>query len=485
MKKIIIFLIPLLALLPKNTYAKTTNFFEEQYIENVWMNKVTPDRKTIYYQKARMFREKESNTLAYCIEPFNMFNENSNYEDSTIDNLTQEQKERIKYLVYLGYGNKNKTDDIWYAVTQLLIWQTVEPNGYYYFTDSLNGNKTDRYQYLIDELNTTVQNYKNNTSFKKEYSLTVGEKLEIIDENSFITKYSTDNPYTTIVDNRIIIENLPAGEHQITITKEENQYSVPVVFFKSINSQDLVTIGNLAKQEISITVKVKDTKVNITKLDYDTNSKVPSGNAKLEGAIYKLYDENMHEITQLEIDSTLTTSINSLPIGKYYLKEIIAGEGYNIDETLYEFELSNKTSEINLFLKNRVIKGKLKINKVYIKDEKILPEPNITFNIYDSQNNLYKTATTDINGQLEIELPYGTYKVIQQNTTEGYQYVEPFTIIIDGEKTLTYSLEDYQIEVPNTYTKYQRNKFLEMIKNIVKIIGQIYATKIDITTYIN
>ena len=53
MKLIIIFLTSLIALLPKPTYAKTTNFYEDKYIDNVWMNKVTPNRKTIYYTRTK------------------------------------------------------------------------------------------------------------------------------------------------------------------------------------------------------------------------------------------------------------------------------------------------------------------------------------------------------------------------------------------------------------------------------------------------
>lgn len=482
MKKIIIFLITLLILIPKSVFAMTTNFFEGEYIENVWINKITPDRKTIYYQKARIFREKSSNTIAYCIEPFTMFKEDNTYEEKSLDNLTESQKERIKYLVYLGYGYKDKTDEIWYAVTQLLIWQTVEPNGTYYFTDSLNGKKTDQYQNLIDKLNTDIKNYQNNTSFKNEYNLTYGEKLEIIDENSYNTEYSTDNQNVSIINNKIIIENLPVGEHQITINKIEKNYDRKILFFTSPTSQNLVTLGNLEKQEIILNIKVKDTSVNITKLDYDTNSIIPTGDAKLEGTIYKLYDQNQKEISQLEIDSTSTASIKNLPIGKYYLKEYKAGEGYNLDENIYEFELTKEKPEINIYLKNKIIKGLLNINKVYVKNEEEYIEPNITFNIYDSKNNLFKTITTDINGHAQIELPYGIYSIKQQNTTEGYQYIEPFTVIINTNQELTYNLKDYQIEVPNTYIENKQNKLLNIIKKILKLLGQIYDNKITITT---
>lgn len=478
MKLIIIFLTSLIALLPQPTYAKVTNFYEDKYIDNVWMNKVTPNRKTIYYQKARMFRQRKTGNIAYCLEPFTMFNENSSYENIVSTKLTEEQKNRIKYLVYLGYKNKGKEDEIWYAITQLLIWETVEPNGLYYFTDSLNGNKTNKYQDLINELNNAINNYQNSIKTELNYTITIGEKIEIPLDNDYNITYKSDDKYTTITNNTITIENLPVGEHKIVVAQKFNNHKENIVFFTSVDSQDLVTIGNLDEETLTINVKVTDTEVKLDKIDFDTNSKIASGTAKLEGATYKIYNENMFEIAEIIFDAELTTTLKSLPIGKYYIKEVIAGTGYTLDTNIYEFELSKEQPKITITLKNKVIKGKLKIHKVYIDEDLIKDEENITFNIYDNKNNLYKSLTTDQFGNLEIELSYGTYKVVQQNTTDGYEIVEPFIIIINSNTPLTYDLKDYKIKVPNTYAKSKDNIINQIILKIIKIIGQIYDNKI-------
>lgn len=349
MKKIIIFLITLLAVLPRCVNAQETSFYEGEYIDNIWMNKVTPDGKIIYYQKARIFRETGSNKLAYCIEPFKMFNENDTYQSTILpDNLTPEQKEKISLLSYLGYGYKNRSDKIWYAVTQLLIWETAGPSGKYYFTDSLNGNRINTYQSQIDELNSAVEYYKNNLLTTKEYTIYLGEKIEVVDNNKYVGTYITGNNYTSFKGNKIIIENLPLGNHQIKVTKKEQLYNSPIIFYQSSSSQNILTQGNLEPQEIIINVNVKDTNVKISKIDYDTNSTTPSGNAKLENVKFEIYDNNMNKIKEIIIDKSLTTSIQGLPIGKYYIKEIEAGNGYEIDSNLHEFELSKDSPEITV-----------------------------------------------------------------------------------------------------------------------------------------
>ena len=331
---------------------------------------------------------------------------------------------------------------------------------------------------MINELNNAVNNYQNSIKTELNYTITIGEKIEIPLDNDYNITYKSDDKYTSITNNTITIENLPVGEHKIVVAQKFNNHQENIVFFTSVDSQDLVTIGNLDEETLTINVKVNDTEVKLDKIDFDTNSKTASGMAKLEGATYKIYNENMFEVAEIIFDTELTATVKSLPIGKYYIKEVIAGTGYTLDTNIYEFELSKEQPKIAITLKNKVIKGKLKIHKVYIDEDLIKDEENITFNIYDNKNNLYKSLTTDKFGNLEIELPYGTYKVVQQNTTDGYEIVEPFIIIINSNTPLTYDLKDYKIKVPNTYAKIKDNAINQIILKIFKIIGQIYDNKI-------
>lgn len=43
----------------------------------------------------------------------------------------------------------------------MLIWETADPEGKYYYTDSLNGNKIDNpYKEYYQELNNLIEVYK-------------------------------------------------------------------------------------------------------------------------------------------------------------------------------------------------------------------------------------------------------------------------------------------------------------------------------------
>ena len=466
MKKIIIFLITLILLNPIQSKAKTTKFYEAEYIDNIWQTKITPDKSTKYYQTARFFREEISNTPAYCIEPFIMFEANNTYESTlSPNNLTNEQLVRIKQLAYLGYNSKNRTNNEWYAVTQLLIWQTAVPTGEYYFTDGLTGPKINKFQNLIDELNKDVELFNSNPEFKKEYIITSKDKIKIVANNTDL-KYKTENKYTKIENNIITIENLPIGTHEITITKEDPNNISPIIFYQSPNSQNIMTLGTIEPQEIKFKVTVLETEIKINKVDSE-NKENYNNQATLEGTTFQLYNEKMQEITKLIIDKSLSANIKNLPFGTYYLKEIEAGKGYELNNTLHKIILNQNNPKIKLEIKNTIIKGILELTKNYKENNKIFPEKNIAFNIYDNKGKLFKKITTNELGYASIELPYGTYLIEQKNTTEGYEYIKPFKITIKDKSTLTYNLTNHIIKGKLEITKsLEENNQLLPEKNI-------------------
>ncbi len=226
--------------------------------------------------------------------------------------------------------------------------------------------------------------------------------------------------------------------------------------------------GDLKEINISFKVKVIKTKLELTKLDKDTNSIIPSGNAKLDGAKYMLYDKNMKEIKELIITNN-KAYLENLYFGKYFLKEITPGEGYTLDNNIYEININKDSNNINLQLTNEVIKKKIIINKKYGDNNSFHNEKNIEFDIYDKFNNYIKTIKTNELGIAEIILPYGEYTFIQKNTTTGYQKVNPFEIIINNTDEETIELKDFKIPVPNTHTNIFIN-FLTIIFQIILLI---------------
>lgn len=466
MKKILLFLIPILLLLPLTVKANTNSFYEAEYINDIYMNKVKDN--TIYYQKARFFRQKNTNNPVYCIEPFATFNENSIYEPTSyIKNLNPIQKDRISLLSYYGYNYQNHTDEKWYAITQFLIWKEADPTANYYFTDSLNGNKISIFENEINELYNLINNHNTTPSFQNStFYMPYNNSIAINDRNNVLKNFTVKNQDAIISNNTISFSNLDVGTHKIVLEKKQfhNQQQT---FYQSNTSQDLVTIGNIKPITTTINIIVQKTNVELKKIDKDTNSTTPSGDASLQGTTFELYNSINQKIKDIVIDKDII-NIENLNYGDYYIKEKNPGTGYKLNNNIYNFKITSTEPIVKLEIENDVIKKKIIIKKLYGTENNFKPEKNISFNIYHN-NNFLTTIKTNESGEASIILPYGNYTIKQLTTTEGYQKVEPIQITVDNEDEQTIILKNYKINVPNTSTK---NSNYNIIKLFLKLICQ-------------
>lgn len=456
LKKAMFFLMSILTIifLPSITAnAKTYSFYKAEYIDGVYYNMYNPNTERLHYQRGMVFRERSTNEFAYCIEPFRLFVDDQEYYDTNVNYLSQVAKERIAMLAHFGYGYKNHTDIKWYAVTQLLIWKEANPEGDYFFTEYLNGPRISLYENEINEMYNLVDNYTKLPSFaKKTFNTVEDNNLVLTDTNNVINNYTTNDNSVTIKNNQVTISNNTSGQKEITFTRKDDFYNKPIIFYESSFSQNLVDTGDINEISFKITLNTQPTNVKITKLDKTTHSITPSGDAKLDGAKFAVYNSNMQKITEVTIKNNQAI-LKNLDYGTYYLKELKAGTGYNLNPELLKFTLSKDNPNLELSTENDVIKAKIKIHKLY-GSTNFQPEANVAFNIYNSKNELVKSITTDELGNAEIELPYGTYTLIQISSANGYEKINPLTFTVSSNKTLTYNLKDYKIAVPDTNTSY-------------------------------
>ena len=484
MKKILLFLtLSFIYLISTTTVnADSDRFYEAEYIDNIYMVKYDKTTKSKYYQKARMYRRTSDGRIAYCLQPFTKFNTNDNIYETTASfpNINNESLNKIIDIIGFGYGYKGHTDDLkWYAITQLMIWQIVEPNNEFYFTDTLNGNKIEPYNSEIAEINNLINQSYIMPSFNNQtfYGI-VGKTLAINDTNNVLQFYEKNNNTNTVLNgNNLTITKNQVGCYEENFYRKYDTNSDPVLFYYNPNSQHLGTIGKPNNRNSKIRYCFKELNLKIKKIDKDTGSTTTSGEASLKDTTFTLYNNEMEKITDLNLNNNIQIDLSSnnfdLTYGTYYLKETKAGTGYLPNNETYKIEFTPENTNIELTIENEVLKKEVVIKKYYGDGKLMIAEPNISFEIYDNNNNLVDTITTDQNGLATITLPYGHYRIVQINTTEGYTKIEPFEIFISNiNKNYHYTINDYKnneeqisIEVPNTST----NKNNYPISNLIVI----------------
>ena len=462
MKKFLFFLIIILTAIINNTlnvYAEETKFYEGDTIAGIYFNKMPgTQRTTIYYQQARFFRDTNTNYFAYCIEPEEFFNASSTYTlTNRVPNLTEEQQKRISALAYFGYQYSNHYYIEWYPVTQYLIWKTADPQGIYYFTNGLNGPKIEPYTNQINELNSLVDNYFTKPDIKNIQHIEANKKIELHDKNKVLNNYTTS--LGKIENNTLIIENLEEGEYTVNLTRKANIFKNNTKYYQAPNTQNLVMRGNLDDITNSIKLNVLKTSITIKKVNSKTKLSTRIGDASVENTTYGLYGATDELINTIKINKNGYGTIEDIPFGKYKIKEISPGEGYLLDEKEYEVNINENNSKVELQLEDDIIENMITIHKTY-GESTFTDEGNVTFEIYDKDNNIIKSITTDSNGYATFNLSYGTYTLKQINSIEGYEKIEPIKIIVKDDEEQIIELKDYKIKVPNTSTHSSLLKYI-------------------------
>lgn len=405
--------------------------------------------------------------LGYCIENAVKINTDIYYpsEGFISTPYTEEINKRIELIAYYGYNYKTHTDFKYHIATQALIWELTSEGTIIYKTgyeDSdtiidISKEKEDILKYV--DTHYDKPSFDNNT-----YSGTINNTITIVDSNSVLDFYtaSSNDATITISNNAIYVTPTKIGNITITLTKKETSNIPSIIYIGSDLVSQIVGVYK-SFDEVTSLLHINTTggTVEINKLDGDTNTNTPSGEATLEGAIYGIFTENGTKITEIITDvNGFALCKDILDIGKYYIMELNPPMGYEIDTNKYYFEITNTNLEVTLIVKDIVIKGEITINKVYASSSTgiMTPEPNVTFGFYDINNNLITSVSTNAQGTLTLTLPYGTYKVKQLTTTNSYEKVEDFYITIDeNNKSHTYILSDAKITAKLKVIKIDNN----------------------------
>ena len=471
MKKKMLFFVTILCLfLISNNVKAEEKFYEGEYIDGIYTRSVYVKNLSTHFQKARFFRRVSDNKEAYCIEPFAFFDENAGYESSiNPESISSDKWKRMSLIVHYGYGYKNHTDSKWYAITQLLIWRESTSSGAFYFTDTLNGNKVDIFQDEINEIYNLVNEHEKIPSIAgKTFNLKKGENY-IYDENDSLKYFKNVDGVLNIDGNKLNISNLEEGSYTFTFERDNGYNDDPAIFYYSPNSQNIMTSGYIDKDKFNITINIFDTEVNINKIDQDTGTNRSSGNGRLCEAKFNLYDSDSNLITELELDENCNVKVKNLDLGKYYIKETKAGEGYLIDDNTYEIDLTLDNTKINLQLSNKIIEKDIVLHKEYGTNTDKSDEKDVIFDIYSGENYIDTIVTNDI-GVAEVKLPYGEYEFRQVTSKEGYKHVDNFNIKVEDDKPETFELLDYKINVPDTRDNSSTTSILQFILFILMVL---------------
>lgn len=351
-------------------------------------------------------------TICYCIQPGFRSDDSSNYVQSNSAaawyNLPAAKQAAVAMVLALGYPSQdygkvsydtNSSETVMaekYAATQAIIWgiicEYISPYtfgswGYSPFYGCVDTSKYPTFEYWYDTLLEDLQQSVLIPSFaatvKKwcepielQYDAATGKyKASVTDENEVLANF--DYTYNK---NGITISR---SKNTLNITATEaaakNLLTTPLYLSAqggliASDPDDAVlcyydstgkyqAMGRYAYDGIDpqiayimLTAKESTASLEITKVDGDT--KVP-----LQGVGFHIYDANKKQVGEGYTDKNGKLTFADLPLGKYTYQEFSTLEGYQLDNTVYEADLS-KAGTVQVTRENKLVRGSLTVHKV-------------------------------------------------------------------------------------------------------------------------
>ena len=316
---------------------------------------------------------------------------------------------------------------------------------------------TDQFQKPIIDLEVTNKLNTGSLSFTKTDGAGNGLagavfKLKLVEGSG--TAYSTVKQMYAISDDkgRVSFEDVPYGVYELT------EVIAPEGYVRSNEKTYYVSIGGATADGITIGNAPDPWTNSRTEKEFTVEKVSADGGKPLNGAVFQVLDEGRNPIEDKIITTYGGSGKIKLPLGRYYLKEKVAPEGYELNEELIPFEVTTNGRN-TVTVKNTPKTGSLTIQKADKDGKRLL---GAEFKIYAAKDTARETPIytllTDSNGKaVKTGIPYGSYVAIESRAPEGYERdntEHTFDIPQKDEDGKVTEVEDVTISVTNVKSRY-------------------------------
>ena len=317
--------------------------------------------------------------------------------------------------------------------------------------------------------------------YTKEIITNSNAKFKIYDVNnnkyiSFTLTYpeqKTIDTFSLTNGTFITPEELPSGKYRLYEVDEKIDgylYNDEGLEFKINENTDYIYDEEYGKIiELSFYNKPVMGKIELYKYGEDinyTNNTYKYEKKLLDNVVFNLYAKNNiyqnnkliyqkdELIKELVTDNNGYSSVDNLPLGDYYIKEISSSHDNEIANNIYDINLTYEDQYTEKIIKkidvhNYLKKGELIINK--FDKETNLPLSNTLIEVRTKDNIIVYKGYTNIEGKILIkDLKYGDYYLAEIEASTGYRLLEDsISFTIDKESTII-NIYNERVEVPDT-----------------------------------
>lgn len=320
-------------------------------------------------------------------------------------------------------------------------------------TDSQNILKGKMDVPVIANYNNKGLEVKGNIEVKKYGEGIDGDKISpegvifaLFDENkNYIKEVSTDK------DGKAIFNNLSKGKYFIKEVSNDKKFVLDDNYYEAnlkVNENNRIIDVFLELEN-----KLKRGNLKIKKIDFDT--KIPIKDT--EFIIMK--DEKIIYQGKTNVDGII--ELNDLVYGIYKIKEVMASNGYVLNEMIYEVNIDDENKDVCFEIENELKKGKLVIRKLDSSNGRVIS--NVEFVIMRDNEVIYEGVTNEY-GEIEIDnLPLGIYIVKEVRASDGYILnEEEIEVSLDSEVKYIeiFNIPDTEVRIVDIIMFFEEKKKL-------------------------
>lgn len=434
------------------------------------------------YMSAQYHTYTMDGKTVYCIEPgvditIHDYTGNAGWINSP---YSEETNRKIQLYGYYGYDYPGHHTLRYRMAAQSLIWEETGGQIIEFWTEPSGWGEFINLNYERNEIKRLASQHYNSPSFKNETKdAIIGETVSFTDSNGILSQFEvfkSDNATSVINGNTLSVTPNKVGDITVMLKKKTYTSDTTTIFVgKDNKSQKMGFFGVDDPVYVAVKLKVSGASLEINKKDIDTNSNVARGDSSLKGAVYELLDENRNFVAELVTDEfgrAKTEKILS-PNKIYILKEKKSSQGFLVDPKEYRITIDNNDLDVVMDVYEKIIERDVEIFKVYASGETgiLTPEPNVTFDIYlKSSGEYYKSVTTNSKGYASIKLPYGTWIWKQKTSTENYEKVDDFEVIIDknSSEAITKIISNAEVTAKLKLVKVDKDSNKVLVRDGIK-----------------
>ena len=324
--------------------------------------------------------------------------------------------------------------------------------------------------YYLQELE-TIEGYVLND---KKIEIQVKTDGEVINKELTNRKIKSKVHFHKINDSDIPLEGVKVGLYnekgkllETYFTDKKGNIELELEY-GNYYLQELETIEGyvLNDKKIEIQVKTDGEVINKELTNRKIKSKVHfhktnESDIPLQGIKVGLYNEKGKLLETYFTDKKGNIEFE-LEYGKYYLQELETIDGYVLNNKKIEIQVKTDGEIIEKVLTNRKIKSKVHFHKT---NESDIPLQRVKVGLYNKKGKLLETYLTDENGDVDLELEYGSYYLQELETIEGYVLNDEkleIQVKTDGEiinkeltnkkiksKIILHKMDDNGVPLPN------------------------------------